>query len=273
MRIVILTSTARRHQWMISLAAQRGDLVGVWQESIVNEPLKGTGASDEDAAAIRRHLQGREESEERYFAEFVRTHPVSKKDVLWREVPFGGVNDPIEIDLMTSLKPDVIIDYGSGIVRKPLIERFDGRIINQHLGLSPYYRGAGTNFWALVNREPEYAGVTIHYLDAGIDSGAIICHGRPEIAQGDGPHDIGNKTIIVGGHLLLQAAECHVASGRLSVVPQWEKGKLYQKKDFNADAVRRLWHNFETGMIEEYLSNKQARDHFRLISLPETVAV
>ena len=116
--------------------------------------------------------------------------------VVHRVVSAGACNDPAEVALMAALGPDVVLVFGTGILREPLLSAFDGRIINIHLGLSPYYRGAGTNFWPLVNREPEYVGATIHYLDAGIDTGPILAHARPTIARGDGPHDIGNKTIV-----------------------------------------------------------------------------
>ena len=50
---------------------------------------------------------------------------------------------------------DVVLVFGTGILREALLSAFPGRLINIHLGLSPYYRGAGTNFWPLVNGEPE----------------------------------------------------------------------------------------------------------------------
>ena len=37
--------------------------------------------------------------------------------------------------------------YGTTIIKGDLIRIFEKRIINLHLGLSPYYRGAGTNFF------------------------------------------------------------------------------------------------------------------------------
>jgi methionyl-tRNA formyltransferase len=160
---------------------------------------------------------------------------------------------------MASCRPDVVLVFGTGILREPLLSTFKGRIINLHLGLSPYYRGAGTNFWPLVNREPEYVGATIHYLDAGIDTGPIIAHARPEMASGDGPHDVGNKAIVAAADALVHAAASHAAGG-VSAVPQWGGGRLYQRKDFSADAVRKLYANFEHGMIDEYLAARHARD-------------
>ena len=41
-----------------------------------------------------------------------------------------------------------------------ILKEFRSKIINAHLGLSPYYRGSGTNIFPFVNKEIEYVGVT-----------------------------------------------------------------------------------------------------------------
>ena len=51
-----------------------------------------------------------------------------------------------------------------------------------------------------------------------------------------------------------------VARGGAHPVPQAGKGRLYQRKDFSAKAVKRLHENFQDGMIAEYLAHKAARD-------------
>ena len=76
---------------------------------------------------------------------------------------------------------DLICVYGSSIIRGEIIKDFHNRILNLHLGLSPYYRGAGTNYFPFVNEEPQYAGFSIIYLDEGIDTGKVIHQGRPKI--------------------------------------------------------------------------------------------
>jgi folate-dependent phosphoribosylglycinamide formyltransferase PurN len=221
--------------------------------------------SEDDAAVIERHFAARDASEEAYFAHDTDVTPPS------RRVVAGGCNDPDEIARMRDLAPDVVLVFGTGLLKQPLIDSFPGRVMNIHLGLSPYYRGAGTNFWPLVNREPEYVGATIHYLDAGIDTGPILSHARPRIERGDGPHDIGNRTIVAAAQALLRAAAAHV-SGVARAVPQWGRGRLYQRKDFSADAVRTLYRNFETGMIEEYLAARASRDAAVRLIEPERVA-
>jgi methionyl-tRNA formyltransferase len=160
---------------------------------------------------------------------------------------------------MRRLEPGVVLVFGTGLLRQPLIDAFPGRILNIHLGLSPFYRGAGTNFWPLVNREPEYCGATIHFLDAGVDTGPVIAHVRPEIRGGDGPHDIGNRTIVAAADMLVNAALA-LAAGGVAGVPQTGGGRVYRRADFSADAVNRLYANFADGMIGEYLRDREARD-------------
>ena len=165
---------------------------------------------------------------------------------------------------MRRVRPDVVLVFGTGLLRQPLLDVFAGRMINIHLGLSPYYRGAGTNFWPLVNREPEYCGATIHFLDRGVDTGPIVAHVRPEIGKTDGPHDIGNKTIVAAAEALAAAARAHVAAP-LRAIPQagilgTGRGRVYKRADFSAAAVHQLYANFASGMIDEYLASRSARD-------------
>ena len=264
MRAILLTSTFRRHVYVANTLASGCDLVGVWQEEKTFRPERyAHDAADE--AVIQRHFAARDESEARYFAAdaAVRLEPGAAV----RTVRAGACSDPAEVAVMQAARPDVVLVFGTGILREPLLSTFEGRVINMHLGLSPYYRGAGTNFWPLVNREPEYVGATIHYLDAGIDTGPIISHARPSVERSDGPHDLGNKTIVAAAEALLRAAAAHVA-GAVRAFPQSGGGRFYQRKDFSADAVRTLYRNFETGMIDEYLAARPARDAaLRLIEL------
>jgi hypothetical protein len=243
------------------------DVRGVWQEAKTFVPER-YASSAEDEAVIRAHFDARDAAEEQYFATHgeLRLPPGARH----RVVDGGGCSTPVEVELMRELNPDVVLVFGTGLLRAPVLEAFAGRTINIHLGLSPYYRGAGTNFWPLVNREPEYVGATIHYLDAGIDTGPILAHARPDLRD-DGPHDIGNRAIAAAASVAVTAAASHVA-GRVRPVRQTGLGRLYQRKNFSADAVRRLYRNFETGMIAEYLAARASRDAALALVAPERAA-
>ena len=252
MQAIVLTSTMRRHQFVANTVARQIPVAGVWQEVKAFQPLSYAG-SPEESVIIQRHFDAREASEAAYFVGH------DTLDAPSMRVPPSGCNEPSEIHKMQALAPDVVLVFGTGLLRRELIEAFAGKIINIHLGLSPYYRGAGTNFWPLVNGEPEYCGATIHFLDAGVDTGPIIAHVTPDVSSGDGPHDIGNKTIATAADMLVTAALAHIR-GPLTGAPQVGGGPVYRRADFTAPAVEHLYANFAAGMIDDYLQDKAARD-------------
>lgn len=252
MRAAVLTSTMRRHCYVANRLAARLDVVHVWQERKSFEPLRHAADAAEEAV-IARHFAARDASEAEFFAADDRVTAPSTC------LPPGGCNDPAVVGAIRAVAPDLLLVFGTGLLQAGLIDAFPGRIFNIHLGLSPYYRGAGTNFWPLVNGEPEYCGATIHYLDAGVDSGPIIAHVRPSMQAADGPHDIGNRTIAAAAEALADAVVLR-ARGRLRGVPQTGGGRLYRRADFSAAAVERLTANFRGGMIPAYLRDQPARD-------------
>jgi folate-dependent phosphoribosylglycinamide formyltransferase PurN len=255
-RAILLTSTFLRHRYVANTLGAAIGLEAVWLEEKAFVPLRyARNARDEQV--IARHFDTRDDAEARDFGVH-RDLEAGCGDV--HRVGAGGVNEPREIAAMEALAPDLVLVFGTGLLSRGITDRFGGRIVNLHLGLSPYYRGSGTSFWPLVNREPEYVGATIHYLDAGIDTGPIIAHVRPLIVAGDGPHDIGNKTIVAGAEALADAARAFGRAPLPATAQGAGGGRLYQRKDFSADAVLRLYEQFETGMIEEYLAHKAARD-------------
>lgn len=58
------------------------------------------------------------------------------------------------------------------VIRQPEITFFEGRLVNLHISLLPWNRGADPNLWSFLENTPK--GVTIHQIDAGLDTGAII---------------------------------------------------------------------------------------------------
>ena len=68
---------------------------------------------------------------------------------------------------------DWIVSYGYRfILDKEVVEKMKGRAINLHISYLPWNRGADPNYWSWKENTPK--GVTIHLIDEGVDSGAII---------------------------------------------------------------------------------------------------
>jgi methionyl-tRNA formyltransferase len=72
----------------------------------------------------------------------------------------------LELDLMVSVSYDQII-------RRKLRELTPNGFINCHAGALPRYRGRSVLTWAIINGESTF-GVTVHYIDAGVDTGDVL---------------------------------------------------------------------------------------------------
>ena len=82
-------------------------------------------------------------------------------------------SDKITPEFMYFHKINFIISYGyKHIIKKEILDLYPDRAINLHISYLPYNRGADPNFWSFIENTPK--GVTIHYLDDGIDTGDII---------------------------------------------------------------------------------------------------
>jgi folate-dependent phosphoribosylglycinamide formyltransferase PurN len=256
--VVIITGNQLRHNYFVNRLGEHFDLRGVVSESVYQPVVEG---EPRDKSDLERHFREREQAESRYFASDSAMN-VDPAQLL--RIPKGEANSDVVFDWITSQSPQMLVLYGSSIIRERMLTVFDRRVINMHLGLSPYYRGSGTNFWPLVNGEPELVGVTIHLATLDVDAGAILKQVRPEIAREDRNHDIGCKAIMAGTQAMIEAITGY-ATNSITPQPQPQGGKLYRRKDFNVQAVRKMWRNFDEGMIEAYLSNPERAQRFPII--------
>ena len=85
-----------------------------------------------------------------------------------------NINSDQSVEIIKSYSPDILISIaGNQIFRKPIIELAPKGCLNLHTAMLPRYRGLMPTFWALLNNE-EYIGVSVFFVDEGIDSGPIV---------------------------------------------------------------------------------------------------
>lgn len=250
MRIALLTSDHIRHKYFASVLQKKHNLRLVVAEEKGNQ-FQFEGKTQEETNILKSHFESLEQEQVKFFGN-ISYFPESISETMF--VQRGGINSPTVVRKIRDRNVDGIAVFGCGILHEQIFELCPGNVVNAHQGLSPYYRGSGTNFWPFVNKELQYVGVTIHYIDAGIDTGGIICHGRPHIEQGDSMHKIGCKTIRVSAELVSTVFE-EIDEGRQPAgISQWVKGRLYQRKDFNDRAVLHARKNMEEEMVDEYVA-------------------
>src|SRR5262245_54565473 len=92
-----------------------------------------------------------------------------------REYVFDAkqLREPKTLERIRSLKADVGVSVLFGyILTRDLLSLMPHGCVNLHPAYLPYNRGAYPNVWSIVDGTP--AGVTLHSIDAGIDTGPII---------------------------------------------------------------------------------------------------
>ena len=89
----------------------------------------------------------------------------------------GGLHDERVLRRLRAMNADVGLHAMSVIYRAPAIAAFRRGILNPHIGMLPRYRGRSVMEWSLLNGDE--TGITVFFVDEGIDTGCEIVLRRP----------------------------------------------------------------------------------------------
>ncbi len=257
-RVVLLTGSELRHTYMrMYLACSKAYRIEKSYCEGLEKSLQSLVGQGAEFQLQRDHLLERSLSEERFFLEFAKNTTDQSNPCF---LPKGRINDIESIEEIKSLSPDLLIAYGCSLIKGDLLRAFQGRFINVHLGLSPYYRGSGTNFWPFVNEEPEFVGATFMHMDEGVDTGRVIHQIRARILPGDSVHDIGNRLILDTAKIYRCLIESFDQLKDIEQTKPHRTEKYYRKKDFTVESVQILRQKMNAGLVEAYLKNKEERE-------------
>lgn len=104
------------------------------------------------------------------------------------------------------------------LVGEPFLQRFPGAVINVHPSLLPAFPGLKAIEQAL-SYGVKVFGVTVHFVDAGVDSGPVILQGARELPDARDPEEV-LAALRPLEHALLPEAVRLFASGALSLDPE-----------------------------------------------------
>ena len=251
MKVILLTSNAIRHKYVANCLANNTKEFLVISECKKNDSLT---SEEITSSEIEQHFSERFKTEQKVF--------LNNNYFSCNVVPIlhNEINLPHVYDIIKQFNPDLMIAFGSSIIKEPLLSLLkSGKFINLHLGLSPYYRGSGTNFWPFINNELEYVGSTILHIDPGVDTGDIVTHVLPKIEIGDNVHTIGCKVIKESVKKLIKCIEVIKQGESLPRTKQWEipNSKYYKMADFTIESLQQYHQNLKSNMIENFLINKK----------------
>ncbi|WP_235941632.1 methionyl-tRNA formyltransferase [Paenibacillus puerhi] len=151
------------------------------------------------------------------------------------------------VEELRELKPDLIVTAAYGqILPKAVLELPRLGCINVHASLLPRYRGGAPIHYAVMNGDAE-TGVTIMYMEEGLDTGDMISRVEVPIGDDDTTGTMFDKLSTAGAELL-QRTLPGLLAGTVQAVPQDDEAAVYspnitrkqEQIDWNDPALR-IW--------------------------------
>jgi methionyl-tRNA formyltransferase len=139
------------------------------------------------------------------------------------------LREPDVLQAIVGLEPDIGLSVLLGYILAPeCLSAFPRGAVNLHLAYLPYNRGSNPNVWSIVERTP--AGATLHWMDAGVDTGDIIARTTTDVAVDDTGETLYRK-LERDGLALLQRTWPTIEAGQAPRQPQGGEGTSHRGRD------------------------------------------
>lgn len=149
-----------------------------------------------------------------------------------KDITLQKYEEKITCEYFNIYKPDLIISYNyKYIIRKDVIGLFPNKIINLHISLLPWNRGADPNIWSFIEDTPK--GVTIHLIDEGIDTGKIILQKEVYIDENENTLDSSYNLLHNYIQQLFIENWENIKNGNISPYKQVGRGSLHYRRDLD----------------------------------------
>lgn len=124
------------------------------------------------------------------------------------------------LDELKSLNPDFIVLAGFLVnISKDIVDAFENKIINIHPSLIPSFCGKGYYglkvHEAALKRGVKVTGATVHFVDAGIDTGKIIIQKAVNVLPDDDAKTLQRRVMEEAEWIILPKAVEMIANGEV----------------------------------------------------------
>ncbi|MBW1781643.1 MAG: formyl transferase [Deltaproteobacteria bacterium] len=140
------------------------------------------------------------------------------------------ITDKVNAEMLREFMPDLILSVGyRHILQKDILSIPKMGAINFHKSLLPLNRGANPVFWTLL--DATRAGVSIHYMEEGVDTGPIIAQREVEVLNTDTASTLYAKLEAVQFELF-KSVWPDIRNGNVEKRPQHGEPTLHTIKEF-----------------------------------------
>ena len=215
MKICVLTTETSHHCYFVQSLSEQGYEVTCVSEAPNRHPPRYDTLND---------IETQRDSYE--FKSWFKGKEIRLRDL----VPTREVDDvnsvlhtPINQDLN---RADVIFVFGTGILRKPLIDAYHAKLMNFHGGNPEEYRGLDSHLWAIYHRDFDNLRTCLHRIEPTLDSGAIFKQISLDLSQIKSPLEFRMLNTEACTKLAIDYVSTFQTS-RLQLTPQLKAGRYY----------------------------------------------
>jgi methionyl-tRNA formyltransferase len=255
LKALVLTSTSPRHQFFVQQIAEQFEIAAIVCEQKRNYYVQQRESSE----AICAHFYQNAAQELICFND-VSAAPAANITT----VP--DINAPEVMQWVSKLDVDVVCLFGTSILKAHWLSAFPDKIVNLHLGLSPWYRGSATLFWPFADSAAEFLGTTIHLAVEKVDAGAILHRVKPRLKSGENYYQISNQLIrqsieVFPGIVIRYLEKTLHPQAQENVV-----GRICRKTDFDEAALVRALRYVGDGFSSQEL--RRIKEAAQCLCLP-----
>lgn len=140
------------------------------------------------------------------------------------------------LNLFHHISPDIVVVSAFGqILPKEILESAKMGCINVHPSLLPKYRGAAPINWTLIRGETK-TGVTIMFMDEGLDTGDILLQEETSIQPEETYGELHNRLAELGASLLMKTLS-EIVNSTFERIPQDSSLATYAPRISTVDAL------------------------------------
>ena len=183
--------------------------------------------------------------------DFLLKHIGQKANSTWPSqveiLTVSSINSEESYNFLIGAKPELLVVYGTSILKKRIIEIPKLGALNAHSAILPDYRGNFVEFWQVYNRDYDKVGITIHFIDVGVDTGDIVFQRKLNKTKTPNPYllsalnkieVINNyptviKSVLSGTAKRSKQGHSLLPSYRLSDITMKKKMELYTRQDYH----------------------------------------
>lgn len=138
-----------------------------------------------------------------------------------------SMNDPRAAELLISVKPDLVLVFGTGILRSPLLQALRCPVLNLHGGDPQSYRGLDSHLWAIYHRDFSALVTTLHFVNSVLDDGDIVLQAALPIQRGMELYQLRGVNTRTCVELSVAVLDQFKRLGRVLSHPQRGKARYY----------------------------------------------